>query len=392
MIGIKVRNMKLQLNHVSKWYKNVKALNDVSIECESGKITALFGPAGSGKTTLLKIIAGLERPDNGKIIFGDKDITPLPPHHREVAFVFQTYGLFPHLTVYDNIAFPLKVTKKYSSSEIDKRVKEVADILKISDVLQKYPAQLSGGQRQRVGIARALVKDAKILLLDEPLTNLDYKIRETMRGELRKILLSSKDKVVVYATPDPIEALSISDYINILIHGNLLQSGETTNVYNNPRNITVAQFFSYPPMNLFNGSLSYENNSWMLNIHEIKTSIKLNEKVIRNLSADTSTKYRDVTVGIRPGDFMFFLSYEEYERSKKEGLVTLSGKVLTSEVLGSETLIHIRIAEKGRISVLIPELRPIELELPVVIAFNPLNIYIFDKKSGELIYSPYHIP
>jgi ABC-type sugar transport system ATPase subunit len=380
--------MKLELLHVSKYYRNIKALNNISIEFESGKITTIFGPAGSGKTTLLKIIAGLEKPDNGKVIFGSRDITFLPPHQREVAFVFQTYGLFPHLTVYDNIAFPLKVSKKYSQSEIDRRVKEVAEMLKISDVLQKYPAQLSGGQRQRVAIARALVKDSKILLLDEPLTNLDYKIRESMRGELRKILARSSDKVVIYTTPDPIEALSIGNYVGILIFGNLLQFGETMSIYNNPRNITVAQFFSYPPMNMFSGSLYYENGSWILSIPEINTSIKLSEKVIR-LDTSFKTKSVDVVVGIRPRDLTLYFSSEEYEKSKRNGLIALNGIVITSEVLGSETLVHIRINEKSRISVLIPELRPIELEVPVIVAFNPLNIYIFDKKSGDLMYSPY---
>ncbi|MEM4523230.1 MAG: ABC transporter ATP-binding protein, partial [Nitrososphaeria archaeon] len=161
----------LVVQNLLKKYGSIIALNNINLNFETGKIVTVFGPAGSGKTTLLKIIAGFERPDQGKIIFGGNDITDTPSHLRNVSFVFQSYALFPHMSVYDNIAFPLRTSKKYSREEIDKRIKDIASLLRIDDILNKYPAQLSGGQRQRVAVARALVKDSKILLFDEPLTN-----------------------------------------------------------------------------------------------------------------------------------------------------------------------------------------------------------------------------
>jgi len=367
----------LKVQNLVKKYGSVMALNNVNLEFVSGKIVTVFGPAGSGKTTLLKIIAGFERPDQGKVVIGDKDITDLPPHMRNVAFVFQSYALFPFMSVYDNIAFPLRAAKKYSAKEIDMRVKEVASLLRIEDTLNKYPHQLSGGQRQRVAIARALVKDAKILLLDEPLTNLDYKIRETMRAELKKILRYSKDKIVVYSTPDPVESVAFGDYIAVLLFGNLIQFGDPLEVLAKPKYIDVAKFLFYPPANLYEGLMVCKDTVCNVNLSTIDLNIKI-------AGAPKALGEKEVVVAIKPQDVKMF--FEPPSRLIRD-MVEFKGTIVTSEILGSETLIYVSVNGKAIMRVLLPELRPIETALEVLLAIKPTDIMVFDKVTGKLIYA-----
>jgi len=206
----------------------------------------VLGPSGSGKTTTLRIISGLEYPDSGRIILDDEDITDLPPYKRNIGLVFQNYALYPHLTAYDNIAVPLKI-KKMSREEIDKRIRRVAQILGISSELEKYPSQLSGGQQQRVAIARALVKEPKILLLDEPLSNLDAKIRIEVRGFL-KDLQRELEMTVIHVTHDQEEAMAIADNIMLLNNGRIVQSGKPTEIYRRPKDIFVFGFIGHSNM------------------------------------------------------------------------------------------------------------------------------------------------
>ncbi|HEU97229.1 MAG TPA: ABC transporter ATP-binding protein [Fervidicoccus fontis] len=261
----------------------------------------VLGPSGSGKTTTLRIIAGLEFPDSGRILLDDEDITDLPPFKRNIGLVFQNYALYPHLTAYENIAVPLKI-KKMSKEEIDKRIKRVAEILGIAGELEKYPSQLSGGQQQRVAIARALVKEPRILLLDEPLSNLDARIRIEVRGFLKE-LQRELEMTVIHVTHDQEEAMSIADNIVLLNAGKIVQSGSPFEIYRKPKDIFVFNFIGYS--NLLPAKLLGINN------------------------ADS--------VGFRP---------EDARLSNNEGI--LKGKVKRLQYLGSYKLIEIEI-EEGRL-------------------------------------------
>ncbi|MDK6029534.1 ABC transporter ATP-binding protein [Ignisphaera sp. 4213-co] len=367
----------LRVQNLVKKYGSVTAINNISLEFTPGNIITVFGPAGSGKTTLLKIMAGFEKPDQGRIFLGNEDITDLPPHKRNVAFVFQTYALFPFMTVYDNIAFPLKAAKKYSSAEIDKKVKEVASLLRIDDILSKYPPQLSGGQRQRVAIARALVKDAKILLFDEPLTNLDYKIREAMRAELKRILRYSKDKIVVYSTPDPVEAVALGDYLAVLLFGNLIQFGDPLEALSKPKSIDVVKYLFYPPANMFEGVMVCKDTVCNVRLPTIDSNVRIAN--VKKISGE-----KEIIVAVRPQEMKL---YFDVSSGITQDVIGLKGTVVTSEILGSETLIYVSINNKAIVKVLIPELRPIETAIEVLLTFGSTDVMIFDKATGKLIYS-----
>ncbi|MGC8983039.1 MAG: ABC transporter ATP-binding protein [Desulfurococcaceae archaeon] len=350
-----------------KKYRKKDALKGVSFEAPEGKITVLFGPVGAGKTTTLRIIAGLERPDRGRVFFGGADVTDRPPQERNVGLVFQTFALYPHLSVYENIASPLRA-RGLPRSEIDERVRRVAEMLRISDILEKGPAEISGGQRQRVAIARALVKDAAVYLFDEPLTNLDYKIREAMRGELRKIL-KERGGTMIWATPDPQEALALGDYVVVLHNGVVEAQGEIHEVYNRPRNTTVAKYFSYPSMNLIKGVVKSREDGVLVDLGFTALKVpraKLPEEVAG-----------EVVVGIRPTDIKILLAGEH----------GIWGTVVLTEVLGSETLIHLDVAGT-RLVAHVPEIFRAQPGSSVRLLIDPGRVYLFDRSTGELLHAP----
>jgi ABC-type sugar transport system ATPase subunit len=367
------------LKDVYKRFRKKEALKGVSFEAIEGKITILFGPVGAGKTTTLRIIAGLEKPDSGKVFFGDKDATNLPPQERNVGLVFQTFALYPHLTVYENIAMPLRA-RGLPESEIRKRVEWVAEILRISDILPKYPAEISGGQRQRVAIARALVKDAAAYLFDEPLVNLDYKIREAMRGELKKIL-RERGGTMIWATADPQEALALGDYVVVLYEGRVEAQGGVIEVYNKPKNITVAKYFSYPSMNLIDAIVTVKGDSKLVDLGFMTVDVT---KLPEFAHIDSGT---NIVVGIRPTHIRLSTSPET------KGI---SATVILTEVLGSETLIHVEVpvealgksARGKRIVVHVPEILRLAPGSEVKLVVDPSKLYFFEKSTGELIYAP----
>ncbi len=233
----------ISLKNVVKKYGDLIALNNVSIDIPLGKITVILGPSGSGKTTLLRLIAGLESPDQGRIYINDTDVTELPPWDRGVSMVFQTPSLFPHLTVEENIGFGLEALG-YSSAEIRKRIEWAMELLHISHLRGKYPDQLSGGEQQRVSLARALVLEPKILLLDEPLSNLDLALREELRIEL-KALQRRLGITFIYVTHDQDEALELADYLAILYNGKIIEYGDPLTIYEKPKQITSALVFGH---------------------------------------------------------------------------------------------------------------------------------------------------
>ncbi|MEM4913783.1 MAG: ABC transporter ATP-binding protein, partial [Desulfurococcaceae archaeon] len=242
----------LELVNVSKRYGRTVAVDRVNLGVEKGEFVVLLGPSGCGKTTTLRIIAGLVYPDEGKVIIDGRDVTYVEPGERDVSMVFQDYALYPHMTVFDNIAFPLVVRRKkfrLSKEEISERVHKVAKMLGIDDLLDRKPLQLSGGQQQRVALARALIAEPKLWLMDEPLSNLDALIRVHLRAELKKL---QKDLGIttIYVTHDQVEALTLADRIAVMNKGRIVQIGTPKEIYENPEHVFVATFVGSPPMNV----------------------------------------------------------------------------------------------------------------------------------------------
>lgn len=243
--------MEIKLQNIRKRFGETVALDDLSLEFCDGKLTTLLGPSGCGKSTLLNLISGILPPTSGSIFFGDRDVTSLSPDKRNIGLVFQNYALYPHMTVGENIAFPLEI-KKVSKKERMERAAEFAKLLRIEDYFTRKPSQLSGGQQQRVAIARALAKEPEILLLDEPLSNLDARLRLEMREEIRRLQLET-GITTIFVTHDQEEALSISDHILLLKKGRIQQYGLPQELYDEPCNPFVADFLGNPPINLYEG-------------------------------------------------------------------------------------------------------------------------------------------
>ncbi len=258
--------MKIILKNLTKRFPNrnkkagtdVIAVNDLDFEIPDGKLVGLLGPSGCGKSTTLNLISGLEKPTEGRIFFGDDDVTELPAMNRGVGLVFQSYALYPHLTVFKNIRFPLENLKgeaKLSKEEMEERVNKAAAMVQIGELMDRRPSELSGGQQQRVAIARALVKMPKVLLLDEPLSNLDARLRLQTREEIRRIQKETRI-TTIFVTHDQDEAMSICDLILLMKDGILMQAGSPQDVYDDPENLFVARFLGTPPINVFEGSIS----------------------------------------------------------------------------------------------------------------------------------------
>jgi len=364
MVFIKVEN-------VSKTYNNQKVLDNVSFTINDKSITCILGPANAGKTTLLRIIAGLESPDNGCIKFDGKDVTHLKPIERKVAMVFQSFALYPHMTVFDNIASPLKIAK-LPYNEVKKRVNEIAELLKIANLLNRKPIELSGGERQRVAIARALVRDdTEVYLLDEPLTNLDYKIREEMRAELRRIL-QERGKTIVIASPDPFDAFAISQYVVILYMGKVLQEGEVQKVYENPRNTLVGKILARPAMNFIEACVKRDKQS-------DRVFLSIEDEVLIDV-----TKYRELLVedeyllGIRPERITL-----SGGRMLKD-YIELTVNVILTEIEGSESIVHLEWKNK-RLVMFNPYIRRFNPGEKIKIGIHLEDIYIFRKGDGQLV-------
>lgn len=249
----------IRVQQASKTFGRVQALKDVSLSVNDREFVVLLGPSGCGKTTLLRVIAGLETPSGGRVEIGGRDVTHLPPRRRGIAMVFQNYAVFPHLTVFENVAFGLRM-RRTAEDEIVRRVKQIAELVHIEDLLARFPAQLSGGQRQRVAMARALVVEPEVLLMDEPLSNLDALLRLEMRAELKK-LLSEIRTTTLYVTHDQVEAMSLADRIAVMQGGRIVQFDTPLKVYHDPVNTFVGGFVGSPPMNFLKVRLTGRDGS-----------------------------------------------------------------------------------------------------------------------------------
>ncbi len=311
--------MSLELKNVEKKIGAETHIYSTNLKFEKNTINILLGSTLSGKTTLMQIMAGLDKPTSGEIWFNEKNVTGVAVQKRNVSMVYQQFINYPNFTVFDNIASPLKITG-ISSDEIKKKVGEVSELLKISGTLNKKPHELSGGQQQRTALARALVKDSGLILLDEPLANLDFKLREELREELPK-LFENRDCIVVYATTEPSDALLIGGNAATLEEGRVVQYGKTIDVYNNPINLVSARVFSDPPINI-----SY--------VKKNGDTFSLLQDSVKWKSKGAGLKDGNYKVGIRPHNITTY----------KEGInnVEIKGKVLISELSGSESLIHFR--------------------------------------------------
>ena len=308
--------MSLELKNVEKKIGIETHIYSTNLKLEKNTINILLGSTLAGKTTLMQIMAGLDKPTSGEIWFDGENVTGKEVQKRNCSMVYQQFINYPNFTVFENIASPLKITG-VKPDEIKERVGKVAELLKLSAMLNKKPDELSGGQQQRTALARALVKDSDLILLDEPLANLDFKLREELREELPK-LFEDRDCIVVYATTEPLDALMIGGNTATLFEGNVIQYGKTLNVYKKPENLTSAKVFSDPPMNIAEISKSGE----MIKLKDNNVQWKSNVQI----------KDGNYKIGIRPHNIT---TYREGDNS-----VEINGKVLISELSGSESLIH----------------------------------------------------
>ncbi len=362
---------KVELVEITKKFGNVIALNKVSFEVDDGEFFALLGPSGSGKTTTLRIIAGLEQPDEGELYIDGQIVNDVHPKDRNVAMVFQNYALYPHMVVFENIAFPLNVRKRelgLTNEGVRKRVHEVARLLQIENLLERYPRQLSGGQQQRVALARALIRKPKVWLLDEPLSNLDAKLRLAMRSELKR--LQRKLKITaVYVTHDQIEAMSMADRVAVMNSGVILQVGSPTELYRKPKDVFVATFIGVPSMNIIECELRDEDRGTYIICPNIK------HRLDAELSFFLKKKLNsyEVLLGVRPEDISLGLSDEG-----------IKGKVMISETLGAEQVLTVDVGG-NMVKVKAPADKRFSIDEQVTLVFNWEKIHLFDAKTRKAV-------
>ena len=322
----------MKLKDVKKIYDGgVEAVHAFNLDVADKEFIVLVGPSGCGKSTTLRMIAGLEEISEGEFYIDDKLMNNVEPKDRDIAMVFQSYALYPHMTVYENMAFALKL-RKFPKDEIDKRVREAAEILDITQYLDRKPKALSGGQRQRVAIGRAIVREPKVFLMDEPLSNLDAKLRNQMRAEIIK-LRQRIDTTFIYVTHDQTEAMTLGDRIVIMRDGWIMQIGTPQEVFDHPANIFVAGFIGMPQMNFFDGELVTDGDGYALEVNGAK--IALSDRIQKAL-AEKNAHAGKVIAGCRP----------EHITIKAAGSDTMKATVDVSEMMGSEIHLHLSCAGK----------------------------------------------
>jgi glycerol transport system ATP-binding protein len=345
-------------------------IHPLDLVLQSGVPNVLLGATGSGKTTLLRLLAGLEVPTQGRLLDGGRDLTGIAVRRRSVAMVYQQFINYPSLTVFENIASPLRVARR-KEADIRARVGEIAEVLRLSSLLSRHPAELSGGQQQRTALARALARDAELLLLDEPLANLDYKLREELREELAQVF-ARHGTTVVYATTEPLEALQLGGHVHVLQAGRLLQSGATAAVFVRPVSLTAARAFSDPPLNVL--PANWDAATQVLRIAD-GPALQLPAGARAALGNDS----RALQLGIRP---------------QRLGLTggprgcALEGSVELAEISGSDTYLHLRHGAALLVAQ-IPGVHPLPLGAPCTLHVDPAQVYGFDA-DGSLRFAPEH--
>jgi multiple sugar transport system ATP-binding protein len=360
----------VKLKGVTKRFGRSVAVDDVSIDVEDGSFMVLLGPSGCGKTTTLRCIAGSEEPDDGEIFIGDRLVNNLPPKDRDVAMVFQSYALYPHMKVFDNIAFPLRM-HKLAKGEIEKRVRSTAELLQISHLLDRKPRQISGGEAQRVALGRAIVRNPKVFLMDEPLSNLDAKLRIHMRVELKR-LQKDLGTTTIYVTHDQLEAMSMADEIAIMNKSKLQQVGNARDIFNYPRNLFVAGFIGSPPMNFIDCTFKEKEKSCFLESSAFTLPIPSD---ICETAKEGMTS-SELVLGVRPEDFRLGNGHESRG--------SIKGTVFMIEVLGSEVIVDVKV---GNDLIKVKTLSDFRKDLgeEIWISFDQRKMYLFDKKTEKAI-------
>jgi len=360
--------MGIKFQGVSKSFGGTSALDDVSFDVSDGDFSVLLGPTGAGKTTLLRTICGVERPDTGRILFDDADVSNVSVRKRPVAMVYQQFVNYPSLTVYENIASPIRLMRpKLSREEIDQRVRANAELLGVDSLLKRRPEELSGGQQQRTAIARALAKEARYILLDEPLANLDYKLREELRSEL-KGLFRERGGAVIYATSEPIDALAMGTHVGVMQGGRILHYGPVDEVYHRPSNADVAAYFSHPVMNLWNAECVNDGG-------------RVRVRVAEGLDLDYA---RDIPegpclVGVRA-------HHVRLDRPRN-GHCALDASLELAEVVGSDTELHLS-RNSLPIVALANSVRRFDPGETVRVFIDPRSCFIFDAATRALVAAP----
>ncbi len=364
---------KVVLEHIYKIYPgNVVAVNDANLEIEDREFVVLVGPSGCGKSTTLRMVAGLEEISKGSIYIDGKKINDIPPKDRDIAMVFQNYALYPHMTVYKNMAFGLKL-RRYPKTEIDARVREAADILGIHSLLDRKPKALSGGQRQRVAVGRAIVRKPKAFLFDEPLSNLDAKMRVQMRTEISK-LHTRLSSTMIYVTHDQVEAMTMGDRIVVMKDGFIQQVATPLDLYNHPCNQFVAGFIGSPPMNFFEGRIEQKNGGiWF---SEGNFEVRAEDNQAAKLSSRVG---EPVVFGVRPEDVQDVLYVTNANPDHQ-----VKARVEVVEPMGAEVYIYLNTGKHTFISrVDMHDNADVNQQLTMVL--NMKKAHFFDSKSGETI-------
>jgi len=355
----------VSLNNVYKKFGKTEVIHGISCDIKDGEFIVILGPSGCGKSTILRMIAGLEVITTGDILIDGKVVNRLEPADRDIAMVFQNYALYPHMTVYKNMAYGLRI-RRMPKNEINKRVRNAARILELTDFLDRKPRQLSGGQRQRVAMGRCIVREPKVFLFDEPLSNLDAKLRVQMRLEIRKLHEDLKI-TSIYVTHDQVEAMTLGDRLIVMDNGYAAQIGSPLNVYERPATRFVAGFIGSPAMNFFDGRISPDGGS-----------VELSDDVKLSLENGSLPEYggTDVTLGIRPEHFKL--------TEEKEEAMHLS--VDHVEQLGADTLVHGHFGEhKTFLTVRMSDIQQFKKNTSLALKIPSQKLHLFDKESGKRI-------
>lgn len=364
MADVKVENL-------TKRFDEIVAVNDLSLDVKDKEFMVFLGPSGCGKTTTLRSIAGLEQPDAGNIYIDNALVNDRSPADRDVAFVFQFYALYPHMTVYDNMAFPLKAVKM-PKPEIDERVMEVSAVLQIEKLLSRTPAKLSGGEMQRVALGRAMVRRPKVFLMDEPLTNLDAKLRSEMRAELKR-LQRDIGATTIYVTHDQLEAMSMGDKIAVINEGVVQQIGAPGEIYDHPASLFVAGFVGSPSMNLLDCVYVQEGDRSFLIVGESDFRLKISDVLGKKIQ--NSATGSELILGIRAEDI--FVQEETSEE-------TIQTEVYVVEPLGSENIIDLKIGNNLLKAKTLPTVQP-DIGQPIQMRFDKDRMHVFDRDTGKTV-------
>jgi multiple sugar transport system ATP-binding protein len=362
---------RVAIENLTKKFGDVTAVANLDLTIEDRTFVVLLGPSGCGKTTTLRCVAGLESPDNGEVYIGDRKVTDLDPKDRDIAMVFQSYALYPHMTVYDNISFPLRIRKK-SKDEVRSAVEKVGELLRVKHLLNRRPRQLSGGEQQRVALGRSLVREPSVFLMDEPLSNLDAKLRLYMRAELKR-LQKELGITTVYVTHDQAEAMTMADKIALLENGILQQYESPEDIYNKPTNTFVAGFLGSPPMNFFGCSLTERNGLQQLEGHSY--SFQISRDLANLIKQEISEPA--VIVGIRPEDITLS---KEATPSKQ----AIKSEIYVVEPMGSTTIVDMKVGDEIY-KVCVPGTFKAPIGDKLFMCFTDDRMHIFDAKNQEKI-------